>query len=99
MFDAENPYGYIAGAEPVYVNGETETQAKNLTGIGKGDKIQFVCDYYDYNGVYRDSYKLGDPIILGDSTEIGNTYVDAEKCRLMYCLTDIYQQQYWTPIQ
>ncbi len=99
VFDAENPYGYIAGAEPVYVNGETETQAKNLTGIGKGDKIQFVCDYYDYNGVYRDSYKLGDPIILGDSTEIGNTYVDAEKCRLMYCLTDIYQQQYWTPIQ
>ena len=99
VFDAENPYGYIAGAEPVYLNGETDTQAKNLTGIGKGDRIQFVCDYYDYDGNYQDSYQLGDPITLGDSTEIGNTYVDAEKSRLTYCLTDIYQQQYWTPIQ
>ena len=99
VFDAENPYGYIAGAEPVYTNGETDTQAKNMTGIGKGDRIQFICDYYDYQGNYLESYKLGSPITLGDETEIGNTYVDAEKCRLTYCLTDIYQQQYWTPVQ
>ena len=69
-----------------------------LIGIGKGDQIQFVCDYYDYQGNYLDSYKLGSPITLGDGTEIGNTYVDAEKCRLTYCLTDIYQQKYWTPV-
>ena len=99
VFDAENPYGYIAGAEPVYPAGETDTQAKNLTGIGKGDTIQFVCDYVDYKGVYQDSYKLGDPIVLGSETEIGNTYVDAAKCRLTYCLTDYYQQQYWTPVK
>ena len=99
VFDAENPYGYIAGAEPVYPAGETDTQAKNLTGIGKGDTIQFVCDYVDYKGVYQDSYKLGNPIVLGSETEIGNTYVDAAKCRLTYCLTDYYQQQYWTPVK
>ena len=98
VFDQENPYGYIAGAIPVYVNGETDTQAKNLVGIGKGDRIQFVCDYYDYKGNYKESYKLGDPIILGDETEIANTAVNEEKCRLTYCLTDIYQQQYWTPV-
>ena len=99
VFDHDNPYGYIAGAEPVYLNGETDTQAKNLVGIGKGDSIQFVCEYYDYNGIYQDSYKLGDPIILGETTEIANTYVDAEKCRLTYRLTDYYQQQYWTTIK
>ena len=98
VFDQDNPYGYIAGAEPVYLNGETDTQAKNLVGIGKGDTIQFVCDYYDYQGVFMDSYKLGSAITLGDETEIGSTYVDAEKCRLTYCLTDYYQQQYWTPV-
>lgn len=98
VFDQDNPYGYIAGAQQVYVNGETDAQPKNMVGIGKGDEIQFVCDYYDYQGVYQDSYKLGSPITLGDEVEIGNTYVDAEKCRLTYCLTDIYQQQYWTPV-
>ena len=99
VFDQDNPYGYIAGASPVYLNGETDAQAKNLVGIGKGDQIQFVCDYYDYQGNYKDSYKLGSAITLGDETEIGNTYVDAEKCRLTYCMTDIYQQQYWTPVK
>ena len=97
--DQDNPYGYIAGAQQVYVNGETDAQPKNMVGIGKGDEIQFVCDYYDYQGVYQNSYRLGSPITLGDEVEIGNTYVDAEKCRLTYCLTDIYQQQYWTPVK
>ena len=99
VFDQDNPYGYIAGAQQVYVNGETDAQPKNMVGIGKGDEIQFVCDYYDYQGVYQNSYRLGSPITLGDEVEIGNTYVDAEKCRLTYCLTDIYQQQYWTPVK
>ena len=97
VFDQDNPYGYIAGAQQVYVNGETDAQPKNMVGIGKGDEIQFVCDYYDYQGVYQNSYRLGSPITLGDEVEIGNTYVDAEKCRLTYCLTDIYQQSWWTP--
>ena len=99
VFDQDHPYGYIAGAQVVYLNGETDTEAKNLVGIGKGDQIQFVCDYLDYKGNYQDTYKLGDPITLGDEVEIGNTYVDAKKCRLTYCLTDIYQGHYWTPVQ
>ncbi len=98
VFDQDHPYGYIAGAQVVYLNGETDTEAKNLVGIGKDDQIQFVCDYLDYKGNYQDTYKLGDPITLGDEVEIGNTYVDAKKCRLTYCLTDIYQGHYWTPV-
>ena len=99
VFDQDHPEGYIAGAQPVYTNGETDAQAKSLVGIGKGDKIQFVCDYYDYQGNYQDSFKLGSPITLGETVEIANTYVEAEKCRLTYCMTDIYQQLYWTPVQ
>ena len=100
VFDKENPDGYIAGAEPVYENGETEAKAKNLIGIGKGDTIQIVCDYVDYNGKYQDSYKLGDPFVLGDTTTIGYVYVkNPEKCKLTYCITDYYQQKYWTPVK
>lgn len=98
-FDSERPYGYIAGAMKAYTDGESDTQAKMMIAIGKGDKIQFLCDYYDYDGNYRDSYRLGDPITLGSTVEIANTPIasDLSRCRVTYRLTDIYQQHYWTP--
>ena len=98
-FDSERPYGYIAGAQKVYSDGESDTQAKMLIAIGKGDRIQFLCDYYDYDGNYHDSYKLGDPITLGSTYEIANTPIssDMNRCRVTYRFTDLYQQDYWTP--
>jgi hypothetical protein len=95
-FDSERPDGYIAGAQKVYKD-ETEQQSKGLISIGEGDQVQFVCDYYDYDGNYRDSYKLGQQITLGKETEIVNRPVDAVKCKVTYCFTDIYQKRYWTP--
>ena len=98
-FDSERPDGYIAGAQKRYDDDESFTQAKGLIAIGKGDVIQFVCDYYDYDGNYRDSYNLGDPITLGDEVEIVNTPItrDMSKCKVTFRLTDIYQMNYWTP--
>ena len=97
LFDDENPYGVIAGAEPVYAKGESETQAKNLIQIGQGDELQFLCDYYDYEGNYQDSYLLGQPVTLGAEVEIANTPVGDHPVRVTYCFTDYYQQRYWTP--
>ena len=95
-FDHERPEGYIAGAVPVYPGGETDTQAKNLIAIGAGDTLQFLCEYYDYEGNFQDSYKLGDPITLGETVEIANTAI-GRKTVATYCLTDLYQQNWWTP--
>lgn len=97
VFDNDDPYGYIAGAESVYRNGETDTAAKNLTEVGAGDKVQFICDFYSYDGEYQDSYMLGDEITLTDDTEIANVDIGRNKVKVMYRLTDIYQQNYWTP--
>ena len=97
LFDSERPEGYISGAQKVYNDGESDAQAKMLISIGRGDRIQFLCDYYDYEGNYRDSYKLGEPVTLGDSTEIANTPISSDKCRVTYRFTDLYQQHYWTP--
>ncbi len=99
-FDNERPYGYIAGALKVYTDGESDTQAKMMIAIGKGDTVQFICDYYDYDGNYRDSYKLGSPITLGSTVEIVNTPIssDLSKCKVTYRFTDLYQQNYWTPV-
>ena len=97
LFDNEHPYGVIDGAEPVYPDSETEAQAKNLIAIGEGDVLQFLCDYYDYEGNYQDSYYLGKPVTLGAETEIANTPIGDHPARVTYCFTDYYQQRYWSP--
>ena len=98
-FDNERPDGYIAGARKVYEGAEDETQAKELIAIGKGDKVQFLFDFYDYKGNYTKNVRYGDEMTLGDTVEIANTPLtdDLSRCRMTYCFTDIYQQQYWTP--
>ena len=80
-----------------YTDSVSDTQSKELIAIGQGDKLQFACDYFDYDGNYRDTYKLGDPIILGNTVEIANTPIDMSKCQVTFRFTDIYQQNYWTP--
>ena len=96
IFDTEHPYGYIAGARPVYKDGETETVAKNLVTLKEGDVLSFVCDYYRYDGTYDNSYFLGDPMPYYDGMEISNVDVGEGDLLITYRFTDIYQQQYWT---
>lgn len=96
IFDNENPNGYIAGAEPVYANKETDTVAKTIFELNEGDKIDFICDYYTEDGEYQDSYYLGDTLIYSEDMEISNTDVGDGEVRLMYRFTDIYNQEYWS---
>jgi len=88
--------GYIAGALYKYDDAESETQGKMMINIGKGDQIQFICDFYDYDGNYIDSYKLGDPFTLSENYDIHNAPIQRD-CKVTYCFTDYYQQRYWTP--
>ncbi len=97
VFDDENPDGTIAGARFDYVDGETETAAKNTAPLEEGDEIVFLCDMYNYDQTYEDSRTLGDPLIYRDGLEISNTYV-GENTLVTYLLTDIYNQEYWTPV-
>jgi len=97
VFDNANPYGYIAGARPVYAEGETETVAKGMTEINVGDTLDFICDYYSYEGEYQDSYFLGDQMTVTENMEISNVDVGEGKVKVTYRFTDIYNQQYWTP--
>lgn len=96
-FTDENPYGYIAGVRYVYTDGN-ETVAKDMLGLKKGDRLDFICDYYTYDGQYINSYYLGETMTLGDEIEIGNIEIDWTRTSATYCLTDIYQQTYWTPV-
>ncbi len=96
VFDDENPYGYIAGARIDY-KGATDTEARGLIELQAGDKIDFVCDYYTYNGVYEDTYYLGETLVVKDpdNIRISNTYLGGDYLAL-YRITDIYNGEYWT---
>ena len=98
VFDTENPYGYIAGARRVYADGESETVAKSSGELEDGDVIEFVCDYYGYDGSYQDSYLFGEPWAYHADAEIGDAYINADRVNATYRFTDIYGQNYWTPV-
>ena len=96
VFDNDHPYRYIAGARIDY-KGATDTEARGLIELQAGDRIDFVCDYYTYNGVYEDSYYLGETLVITDpdNIKISNTYLGGDYLAL-YRITDIYNGEYWT---
>ena len=113
VFDNDHPQGYAAGIRFSYKDGETETGAKviesleipggDVNGLAISDlsgdsEITFICDYYSYNGTYRDSYPLGDPIKVSDlgALEITNAPVGDDPVKVIYRFTDIYGQTLWT---
>ncbi len=96
VFDNETPYGYIAGATTDYNNNETATVAKSLIQLKNGDTLDFLCDYYAYDGSYLDSYYLGEQMTVTDTMQISNVSVGSGDLKITYCFTDIYNQQYWT---
>ncbi len=96
VFDQDHKYGFISGAETDYHNNETETVAKSFTELTPGDKLEFVCDYYSYDGQYLDSYYLGDEMTVTDKMEISNVNVGDGAISIMYLFTDIYNNETWS---
>ena len=96
VFNNDDPDGFVAGARYDYRNGETETVAKSYGALNDGDVIDFLCDYYRYDGSYEDSYYLGDQMVVDGELTISNVDVPGEYSAT-YRITDIYQQEYWTP--
>ncbi len=104
-FDADNPRGAIVGARSVYPEGETQTVAKSWLDpdseepvtLRVGDRIDFLCDYYRYDGSFDNSYFLGEPMTVTANMELSNVPVNAP-VSLCYRFTDLYQQHYWTPV-
>lgn len=96
-FDDENPYGRVTGVRAVYGEEETGTIAKSGASLQEGDRLEFLCDYYRYDGGYQDSYRLGDPLTVGaEGLTVSDVPLDGT-VQATYRFTDLYQQTYWTP--
>jgi len=98
VFDDQTPYGVVLGAQIKYdEEAETETVAKGLLDIVAGDKIDFLCDYYTYEGEYNDTYFLGEQYTATGEWEIENLSIGNNNYQMTYRITDLYNNQYWTP--
>ena len=98
VFDNDNAQGSIAGAEIDYEGTDTEVSGKTLTQIQNGDKIDFICDYYSYNGDYQNSYYLGDQLTVDGPLTVSDVTNSGKKMQITYLFTDIYNNKHWTPV-
>ena len=97
-FDQDTPYGEVLGARIVYdPQSETPNLPKGLVEILPGDRIDYLCDYYTYQGEYTDTWYLGDPDRATGDWYIENLHVTNLNYLMTYRITDIYGNHYWTP--
>jgi hypothetical protein len=95
-FNNDYPYGVVAGARINYGD-VTDTVAKGLIEINRGDVIDFLCDFYSYDQEYNDSYYLGEQMTVTGDLIVSNVNIGDDRCLVTYRLTDIYNNTYWTP--
>ena len=98
VFDNANPDGYIAGVQIDYKNGETDTAAKNLIEIEDGDKLQFICDIYNYDQEYAQTVTLGQEMTVSGELKVQDVSVGEGTAKITYRFTDIYNNEFWTPV-
>ncbi len=98
VFDNANPYGFVAGVQSVYSDGETDTAAKSQSELQAGDTLEFLCDYYSYDGAYQDSYLLGEPLVVTDEALVISDVVLDGRTEATYRFTDLYGQRYWSDV-
>jgi hypothetical protein len=98
-FDQDNPYGEVLGARVIYdEDEETPNLPKGLIDINEGDRIDYLCDYYSYEGDFNNTYYLGEPYYVTGDWYIENLVISNLDYLMTYKITDIYGNSYWTPV-
>lgn len=95
-FVNDNP-GVVLGAQYDYAATESDAVMKGLVDIVEGYKIDFLCDYYNYDGTFNDSYYLGEQMTATGTWEVGDAAIGDVNWQMSYRITDVYGGQYWTP--
>ena len=97
-FDEDEAEWNILGAQTDYAADETDTVARGLTELKAGDKLDFLADFYSYEGDVQDSYLIGNTLEVTDDMTVMDAYLDDQNTLILYRFTDMYQQHYWTEV-
>ena len=93
---------YIAGVRYDYSGLELDEDAyaaeAKTASLEVGDKLQFVADYYDLDGEFKDAYPIGEEIEWNESVVVGYTDMSKLKDDLVatFLFTDIYNNEHWS---
>ena len=87
-----NDSASVAGYEPVY---DTNLASRGLLPLQDGDVIEFIGDFYTYDGDFDDSYII-DTITVDGELTVSYEDVGDSDCLVYYSLHDIYENVYWT---
>ncbi len=94
-WDDENPYGYVEGYRKYTPAGQPA--GKGLFELQAGDSLEWVFDYYTYDGDFEDTYTVGDAyFVSGDEIEVSYEYVGDADSVIYFVLTDVYNNIYYT---
>ena len=94
-WDERRPMGYVAGYRDA--RSGVGLPARSLLALKPGDRLDFVCDCYRYDGEYDGEYGFGETLIVGAQQpvvsyeEIGGYTTD-----VCFYLKDAYQRTYTT---
>ena len=101
IFDTDHPQGYIKGAKAIEEGPGTglsfEEMTSGLVPVRVGDRVDYVCDYYNYYGEFVNNYFFGYPMTMSEDPEISNIKVKGRKSAC-YMITDRNGYRYWTPL-
>ena len=65
--------------------------------LKNGDTIDFVCDYYSYDGAYDNSYLFGRQLTVNGELKVTNGYLpEGAGVQMLYRFTDLFGQHYWS---
>ena len=100
VFDSEHENGYVSGALSDYdKDDEIDVVGKEITELAAGDVIEPICDLYNYDGTYEDTYYLGNPLEISESADdlkISDTLLGEGTSLVTYRFTDMYGANHWT---
>lgn len=91
----------LAYARPIYLDGEADTLTKTIT-LTDGDVIVPLCDCYDADYNFIDTYVLGEDgsgysVTIGSDTKVERLSLSNNHNWLSrFCVTDVYGNTYWT---
>ncbi|MBR3504079.1 MAG: hypothetical protein IKO07_07520 [Clostridia bacterium] len=92
-WDSEHEGGYVRGVRYPSKHGAFSRQ---LVRLHNGDSFRPLCDYYDYDGEFIDTFYFGDAIKVKGEISVTYEEVGCDETAFCYMLTDIYGNNYWT---
>lgn len=95
---ADADAGYVSGyrhyGEAAFGIG---TVGRGLKPFVPGDRVDFLCDYYTYDGNYDGAYYWGETLVINERIpQVTYTDLGDYDCLVSYALTDVYQNRSWT---